>query len=50
MLHRLVDIDDVVSVHLLFPDCETPCAARKWIMFPDSDRVCINQLARTELG
>jgi UDP-glucose 4-epimerase len=89
-LHRRVDIDDVVTAHLLaanrardigfrryiisattpfsrndlvelrrnapavvhrlFPDCRCLYAARKWTLFPEIDRVYVNDLAVTELG
>jgi UDP-glucose 4-epimerase len=37
-------------VHRLFPDCPTLYAARQWQMFPQIDRVYVNQLAMRELG
>lgn len=90
MLHRRVDVEDIVSAHLLamekapkigfgryiisattpftpgdlpllrsnapevvrrlFPDCEALYRARGWSMFPEIDRVYVNELARRELG
>jgi UDP-glucose 4-epimerase len=90
LLYRRVDIDDVVSAHLvglekaptigfgryiisattpftphdvaalrrnapdvvhrLYPHCEALFAARGWRIFPQIDRVYVNELARTELG
>lgn len=90
LLNRRVDIEDVVSAHLLaldrapalgfgryivsatspftrndlaavrgdlpaavrrlYPDCEALFAARGWRMFPQIDRVYVNDRARAELG
>ena len=36
-------------VHRLFPDCEALFAARKWTLFPQIDRVYVNQLAIADL-
>jgi UDP-glucose 4-epimerase len=37
-------------VHRLFPDCRELYAARGWTLFPEIDRVYINNLAIEELG
>ena len=90
LLHRRVDIEDVVEVHLLalekaaalgfarfivsatspfsqddlgllrrhapavvrrlFPECEALYAARGWTLFPQIDRVYVNERARAALG
>jgi UDP-glucose 4-epimerase len=90
MLYRRVDVEDVVSAHLLavekaqnigfrryiisatspfarddlaplrrdapavvdrmFPDCSAIFAKRGWKMFPQIDRVYVNDLARIDLG
>jgi UDP-glucose 4-epimerase len=45
-LHR--NAADVV--HRLFPDCRELYAARGWTLFPQIDRVYVNDLAVSELG
>lgn len=37
-------------VHRLFPECEPLYAARGWKLFPQIDRVYVNELARTGLS
>jgi UDP-glucose 4-epimerase len=37
-------------VRRLFPECEALYAARGWRLFPEIDRVYVNDLARSELG
>ncbi len=37
-------------VHRLFPDCGDLYAARNWTLFPEIDRVYVNDLAVRELG
>jgi UDP-glucose 4-epimerase len=42
--------DAAKVVRRYFPDCESLFAARGWKLFPEIDRVYVNQRARNELG
>jgi len=42
--------DAPAVVHRLFPDCRALYAARGWSLFPEIDRVYVNDLAVRELG
>lgn len=42
--------DAAAVVHQLYPDCAKLYAARGWRLFPEIDRVYVNERARRELG
>jgi hypothetical protein len=42
--------DAASVVHALYPDCAELYAARRWRLFPNIDRVYVNDLVRRELG